>query len=51
MTTILCNAVNANIDHYYEIKLKYNHGNVTLKSIQVKPVINEKYLELLKIEY
>ena len=48
---ILCNAVNANLNHYYEIKLKYNHGNITLKSIHVKPIINEKDIENIEGGY
>ena len=51
MAVILCNAVNANLNHFYEIKLKYNYGNITLKSIQVKPVINEKDIENIEGGY
>ena len=51
MAVILCNVANANLNHYYEIKLKYNQGNITLKSIQVKPIINEEDLENIEGGY
>ena len=48
---ILSTLINAQTNHYYEIKLKYNHGNISLNSIQVKPIINEKDLENIEGGY
>lgn len=48
---ILSNIADAQISHYYEINLKYNRGDITLNSIQVKPLIDQKDLENIEGSY
>lgn len=48
---LLSNLAYAQTIHYYEINLKYNRGEITLNSIQVKPVIDEEDLENIEGGY
>lgn len=48
---ILSSLVNATISHYYEINLKYKNGDIILKSIQVKPLIDQKDLQNIEGGY
>lgn len=42
---ILSTIVNAKVDHFYEIKLNYDYGNISYDYILVKPISAENKLE------
>jgi|SRR3989344_503687 len=48
---LLSNLAYAQTNHYYEINLEYNRGEITLNSIQVNPLLDENDLENIEGGY